>query len=65
MTCRFVFQGLRAKVEVVRGSERDVLIAEKLFEVSHPTLEIIDICARDLSFGDGVESDAFHAGFLA
>lgn len=49
----------------MRRSERDILVAEKFFEVSHPTLEVVDICARDLSFGDGIESDAFDAGFLA
>lgn len=65
MSRRFIFQRLRAKVEVLRRSKGDVSVGEKLFKVSHPTLEVVDICPRYFSFGDGVESDAFHTRFLA
>ena len=48
----------------MRRSKGDILVAEKLFKVSHSTLEVVDIGARDLSFGDGVEANTFDARFL-
>ena len=49
----------------MRRSEGDLLVAKELFQVSHATFEVVDICARDLSFGDRVESNTFDACFLA
>lgn len=43
----------------------DTIVAEQLFKISHTTLEIVDIGAGDLSFGDRVEANALDAGLLA
>lgn len=54
-----------AEVEVMGRRKGDMILSQQFFQVSHSTLEVVDVCAGNLSFRNGVEADALDTGLFA